>query len=238
MIRRETRPVLTSRRRLRPPAPSHPPARAAGGSEVKRSQGRRVVSISHGFTLGRPDAGSADRKQSVVTNRDKKDSIRGRMASAGEPFNVARRKAEAAAAGHLSKPEFVGFGRIGRCDLSNRELTVLPPEIARLPGLWELRLDGNRLTALPPQITQLTGLQVLWLRHNQLTALPPQIGQLTGLRRLMLDGNQLTALPRELADLLSGGLKIGLAGNPLPRPFFELHDQGPQALASYLRGLE
>jgi hypothetical protein len=160
------------------------------------------------------------------------------MASAGEPFNVARRKAEAAAAGHLSKPEFVGFGRIGRCDLSNRELTVLPPEIARLPGLWELRLDGNRLTALPPEIGQLTGLQVLWLRHNQLTALPPQIGQLTGLRRLMLDGNQLTALPRELADLLSGELKIGLAGNPLPRPFFELHEQGPQALASYLRGLE
>ena len=54
----------------------------------------------------------------------------------------------------------------------------------------------------------------------------------------MLDGNQLTALPRELADLLSGGLKIGLAGNPLQGPIFELHDQGPQALASYLRGLE
>jgi hypothetical protein len=32
-----------------------------------------------------------------VTNRDKKDSIRGRMADTGEPFNVARRKVEAAA---------------------------------------------------------------------------------------------------------------------------------------------
>jgi hypothetical protein len=31
-----------------------------------------------------------------VTNRDKKDSVRGRMADAGEPFNVARRKVEAA----------------------------------------------------------------------------------------------------------------------------------------------
>ena len=29
-----------------------------------------------------------------MTNRDKKDSIRGRMADAGEPFSVARRKAE------------------------------------------------------------------------------------------------------------------------------------------------
>jgi hypothetical protein len=32
-----------------------------------------------------------------VTNQDKKDSIRGRMADTGEPFNVARRKAQAAA---------------------------------------------------------------------------------------------------------------------------------------------
>jgi hypothetical protein len=32
-----------------------------------------------------------------VTNRDKKDSIRARMAETGEPFNVARRNVEAAA---------------------------------------------------------------------------------------------------------------------------------------------
>jgi hypothetical protein len=32
-----------------------------------------------------------------VTNRDQKDSIRSRMADTGEPFNVARRKVEAAA---------------------------------------------------------------------------------------------------------------------------------------------
>lgn len=34
-----------------------------------------------------------------MTNRDKKDNIRGRMADTGEPFNVARRKVDAAAAG-------------------------------------------------------------------------------------------------------------------------------------------
>jgi hypothetical protein len=150
-----------------------------------------------------------------VTNRDKKDSIRGRMAYAGEPFNVARRKVEAAAAGHISKPELGEIMRTGRCDLSNRELTALPPEIAQLTSVWDLRLDGNRLTALPPEI-----------------------GQLTSLRRLMLDGNQLTALPREIADLLSGGMELGLTGNPLPEPVFELYGQGPQALASYLRSLE
>jgi len=150
-----------------------------------------------------------------VTNRDKKDSVRGRMASAGEPFNVARRKVEAAAAGHLPKPELLEIRRTGRCDLSNRELAALPPEIAQLTNLWELRLDGNQLTTLPPEIAQLTNLQDLGL-----------------------DGNRLTALPRELADLLSGRLYLRLAGNPFPGAVFKLYGQGPQALASYLRSLE
>ena len=85
-----------------------------------------------------------------MTNRDKKDSVRGRMAYAGEPFNAARRKVEAAAVGHIPKAELLEIERTGRCDLSNRELTALPPEIAQLTGLRELRLDGNHLTALPP----------------------------------------------------------------------------------------
>jgi len=96
----------------------------------------------------------------------------------------------------------------------------------------------NRLTALPPEIAHLTNLGRLMLEGNRLTALPTEIAQLTGLRALKLDGNRLTALPREVADLLSGGLELDLAGNPLQGPLFELYDQGPQALASYLRGLE
>jgi Leucine-rich repeat (LRR) protein len=196
-----------------------------------------------------------------VTNRDKKDSIRGHMADAGEPFNVARRKVEAAAAGPVSEAEFQEIKRTGRYDLWNRELTVLPPEIAQLTSLGTLGLGGNQLTALPPEIGQLTSLRRLALGGNQLTALPPEIGQLTRLETLRLDGNQLTALPpeigqltrlgtlalggnqlttlpRELADLLSGGLELGLAGNPLQGAILELYGQGPQALASYLRGLE
>jgi internalin A len=160
------------------------------------------------------------------------------MAYAGEPFNVARRKVEAAAAGHLPKPELLEIRRTGRCDLSNRELAALPPEIAQLTNLWELRLDGNQLTALPPEIAQLPNLSGLLLRGNQLTALPPEIAQLTNLQDLGLDGNRLTDLPRELADLLSGGLYLRLAGNPFPGAVFKLYGQGPQALASYLRSLE
>jgi leucine-rich repeat protein SHOC2 len=91
---------------------------------------------------------------------------------------------------------------------------------------------------LPAEIGQLTSLETLRLEGNQLTVLPPEIGQLTSLRRLALGGNRLTTLPRELADLLSGGLELGLAGNPLQGPILEIYGQGPQALASHLRGLE
>ena len=68
-----------------------------------------------------------------MTNRDKQDNIRRRMARTGEPFNVARRKVEATAAGPVSKAEFHEIMRTGRCDLSNRELTSVPAGIA-----WEL----------------------------------------------------------------------------------------------------
>jgi Leucine-rich repeat (LRR) protein len=171
-----------------------------------------------------------------VTNRDKKDSIRGRMADAGEPFSVARRKA-GAAAHPVSEAEFQEIRRTGRGNLANRELTALPPEMTQLTSLRELWLGGNQLTALPPEIGQLTSLRTLGLGGNQLTALPAEIGQLTNLHRLELGGNQLSALPREVANLLSSVGELGLAGNPLPEPIFELYGQGPQAFASYLRDL-
>ncbi|HEV2372396.1 MAG TPA: hypothetical protein VGS19_09510, partial [Streptosporangiaceae bacterium] len=136
-----------------------------------------------------------------MTNRDKKDSIRGRMADAGEPFNVARRKVEAAAAGPVSEAEFQEIKRTGRCDLSNRELTALPPEIAQLANLEALALGDNHFTALPPEIAQLTSLKGLALNHNQLTALPPEIAQLTTLQKVVLGHNQLTALPPEIGQL-------------------------------------
>jgi Leucine-rich repeat (LRR) protein len=101
----------------------------------------------------------------------------------------------------------------------------------------DLELDDNLLTVLPPEIGQLTNLRRLELGGNQLTALPPEIGQLTNLWRLELGGNQLSALPREIANLLSGVWELGLAGNPLPEPIFELYGQGPQAFASYLHSL-
>ena len=86
-------------------------------------------------------------------------------------------------------------------DLSNKGLTVLPPEIAQLTNLTELNLSSNQLTALPPEIGQLTNLRELNLYDNRLTALPPEIGQLTNLMKLDLLMNQLTALPPGIGQL-------------------------------------
>ena len=121
--------------------------------------------------------------------------------------------------------------------LNGNQLTGLPPEIGALTSLRILGLGGNQLTALPAEIGQLASLHVLGLVRNRLTALPPEIGQLTSLEGLGVDGNQLTALPGQLADLLSGGLELGLAGNPLG-PVLELFERGTSVLASYLRSLE
>jgi internalin A len=157
-------------------------------------------------------------------------------------------------------PEIGQLTSLEDLQLDGNRLTALPPEIGQLTSLQDLRLDGNQLSALPPEIGQLTSLKNLWLTRNQLTALPPEIGQLTSLQDLQLDGNRLTALPPEigqltslrdlqldsnqlttlpwqLADRLSAGLALGLAGNPLHEPILGMYECGLQAFASYLGSL-
>ena len=86
-------------------------------------------------------------------------------------------------------------------DLSDKELTTLPPEIVQLVNLQSLHLGNNQLTTLPREIVQLANLQSLHLNDNQLTTLPPEIVQLVNLQSLHLGNNQLTTLPREIVQL-------------------------------------
>ena len=99
-------------------------------------------------------------------------------------------------------------------DLSDRGLTALPAEIARLTALQSLDLSGNQLTAMPAEIARLTALQGLYLARNQLTALPAEIARLTALQYLDLARNQLTALPAEIARL-TALQTLYLSGNQL-----------------------
>lgn len=50
---------------------------------------------------------------------------------------------------------------------------------ARERKATRLNLSNLNLTELPPEIGQLTELRVLWLHQNQLQHLTPEIGQLT-----------------------------------------------------------
>ena len=86
-------------------------------------------------------------------------------------------------------------------DLTDLELSTLPPQIARLANLQTLCLSFNQLSTLPPEIARLTNLQHLDLRNNQLSTLPPEIAQLTNLRGLYLSDNQLSTLPPEIVQL-------------------------------------
>jgi len=56
----------------------------------------------------------------------------------------------------------------------------------------ELNLTNNELTQIPPEIGQLQQLHSLFLFNNKLTQIPPEIGQLQQLRTLSLSYNQLT----------------------------------------------
>ncbi len=86
-------------------------------------------------------------------------------------------------------------------DLSNLQLTTLPPNLTNLTNLTTLHLGGNRLTALPESLANLTNLTTLFLSSNQLTALPENLTNLTNLTHLTLGSNRLTALPESLANL-------------------------------------
>jgi hypothetical protein len=129
-----------------PPAPSHRPARADDGVAVKRSQGRRAIWYVIVAEPGRSDAGSAAGKQPVMTNRDKKDSIRGRMAETGEPFNVARRNVEAAAAGQTppsSEPYELIEVEVGE---STGSVHSYRRHIESFWGRWVIRPDPDSTT--------------------------------------------------------------------------------------------
>ena len=121
-------------------------------------------------------------------------------------------------------------------DLSDSQLTVLPPEIGKLSNLSTLYLYANQLTALPPEIGRLVNLTTLDLYDNQLMTLPPEIGQLVNLTKLDAYDNKLTTLPTEIGHL-ENLTSLDLGGNRLTSPPPEIVKQGSQAVMAYLRGI-
>jgi small GTP-binding protein len=95
-------------------------------------------------------------------------------------------------------------------DLSNNQISSLPPEIVQLTNLQTLDISDNQISSLPPEIVQLTNLQFLNISDNQISSLPPEIVQLTNLQSLDIGGNQIRSLPREIFQLTNlQSLNIG-----------------------------
>jgi Leucine-rich repeat (LRR) protein len=86
-------------------------------------------------------------------------------------------------------------------DLTSLGLTEVPPEIANLGNLQQLRLGENQLTEVPREIFSLTNLERLSAEDNLLTTLAPEIGNLIKLVSLTLNDNDLTSLPPEIGNL-------------------------------------
>ena len=95
--------------------------------------------------------------------------------------------------------------RVVALDLSRMELDgSIPPQLAALEQLVELRLGDNRLAGpIPPQLGGLERLHWLDLSGNRLTGpIPPRLGGLGRLRWLDLNDNRLTgSVPLELGNL-------------------------------------
>jgi internalin A len=111
-------------------------------------------------------------------------------------------------------PEIVKLTNLTSLDLSRNQLTSLPPEIAKLSNLINLDLRRNQLMILPLEITRLTNLTYLDLGSNELMSLPPEIARLTKLTRLDLRRNQLTSLPPEIGSL-TNLIRLDLWSNQL-----------------------
>ncbi|WP_043999378.1 leucine-rich repeat domain-containing protein, partial [Microcystis aeruginosa] len=57
--------------------------------------------------------------------------------------------------------------RAEKLDLSNKNLTEIPPEIPQLTSLQELNLSFNQISEIPEALAHLTSLQRLFLNNNR-----------------------------------------------------------------------
>ena len=79
-----------------------------------------------------------------MTNRDKKDNIRARMAETGEPFNVARRKAEAAArAQDVDSDQPYEFIEVEVGEPGHSQVTSYHRHIESFWGRWIIKPDPD-----------------------------------------------------------------------------------------------
>ena len=87
------------------------------------------------------------------------------------------------------KPELVDY-----VNLDRNSLEKFPAELAGLPGLKWLRLNGNRLSELP-DLSALKSLRRIYLRGNRFNAVPEALKALPSLTDVDLSENPISEVP-------------------------------------------
>ncbi len=90
-----------------------------------------------------------------------------------------------------------------KLDLSNKDISVIPPEIGNLKNLEHLDLSYNNIQHLPKEIGKLKKLKTLLLLRNELNELPPEMGNLKDLTLIDVSHNCFKTLPKEIGKLVN-----------------------------------
>ena len=102
---------------------------------------------------------------------------------------------------------------ITELQLSQLNLTVLPPEIAEFTQLTHLNLEHNNLSVLPKEFGHLAQLTILNLGHNKFRDFPKEIEKLIQLEELDFCGNQLSTLTKTFGSSLPHLGLLNLSNN-------------------------
>jgi Leucine-rich repeat (LRR) protein len=89
---------------------------------------------------------------------------------------------------------------ITKIDLSNNEITSVPPEIGLLANIAVLKLRNNKLSVLSRELFNCASLTHLDLSSNNISELDPAIGNLGLLIDLNLSSNHLGYLPPSICN--------------------------------------
>ena len=105
-------------------------------------------------------------------------------------------------------PSFWKLAKLEELYLQDNNLTSIDQlmdglaNVAHMPALRQLNINGNEVSALLPALGDLTSLDGLYASGNRLTSVSgAALGSLTALESLHLDNNQLTSLPAEIGGL-------------------------------------
>jgi internalin A len=99
-------------------------------------------------------------------------------------------------------PEVTQLVNLQRLSLSSNQISVIPDSIAQLVNLQKLSLSGNQINVIPDSIAQLVNLQMLDLSSNRISLIPDSITQLIKLQKLSLRSNQIRGIPDSIAQLV------------------------------------